>query len=151
MPPEPRVRSPELLEEILVPPEPGSAAAQSSEAAAPAPKSGRVSRKFLGIGLAVLLLVGAGGWYLFSNRAAFFPNAGEGELDQRPKADPIERARNLYEGGKKKLALSQLNRIQAQSPHYEAAQALIAEWSAPEEPAVEEETLAPELAEERAR
>lgn len=140
----------DLLEEIMVPPEPGAVPARSSEDEAPAAKSGgKASRKFLGIGLVVLLLVGAGAWYLFTNRDSFFPNAQEGVEEQAPKADPIQRARKLYDGGKEKLALSQLKRIQADSPHYEDAQSLIAEWSGPQEPVVEEETLAPELVEQR--
>ncbi|MCH9650713.1 MAG: hypothetical protein K0U98_20955 [Deltaproteobacteria bacterium] len=139
----------DLLEEIMVPPEPGSVPARSSESSTPAAKGGgKVSRKFLGIGLVVLLLVGAGAWYLFTNRDSFFPNAKEGAAEQAPKADPIQRARKLHESGKEKLALSQLKRIQADSPHYGDAQALIAEWSAPQE-VVEEETLAPELVRQR--
>jgi tetratricopeptide (TPR) repeat protein len=130
----------ELLEEILIPPGPGETIA-SSPPARPVEKSLVATRrsgfggKFLLIGAAVLLAVGAAGYYLFTHRDAFFPNTGQEKPTTQttnPAAPgPLEQAEKLHAAGKTKLAIAQLKRMPKNNPSYEEAQALITEWEKP--------------------
>ncbi len=140
----------DLLNEIMVPPDTELAFSEEDILEGkhePAAKGGG-GKKFLGIGLVVLLLVGAGGWYLFTNRDSFFPNADEKVDLAASKEDPIAKARKLHEQGNQKKALEQLKGVKKGSPHFAAAQALIAKWSAASRPA-DQRTLDPELAQRR--
>jgi|CXWL01.1.fsa_nt_gi tetratricopeptide (TPR) repeat protein len=125
----------DLKEEILVPPEPGAERKKAAAAAAGpviAAKKGRAARRmFYFIGIPVLLAVAAGGWYVFQNRARFFPNAQPEVAAPTPAAvDPLVRARKLREEGKAAVALAQLKRLPPQAPQYDEAQTLIAELEA---------------------
>ncbi|MCB1033835.1 MAG: hypothetical protein KDD47_08395 [Acidobacteria bacterium] len=142
----------DLLEEILIPPAPGESTPASVGGASlpvePAAKVGRAKggrSPFLVIGLGVLVLVLVGAWWIFNNRSSFFPNArsesAAGQESSRP--DPIQRAEKLHAAGETEQAIAQLKRVLPTSPHHQKAQELIAEWSAP--PAEAEPALAPEL------
>lgn len=155
----PQATDEELLEEILVPPDPGEFP-EGFESLGDEPKrktaaaGPRVSRKFLAIGLGVLLLVLAGGAYLFMNRASIFPNSepeqGARGAGVNAPVNPLEQARKLHAGGKTKIAISQLSRLPEQSPFFEEAQELIAQWSRPEpEPEPEEPAIPAANAEQR--
>ncbi len=83
-----------------------------------------------GIGVA---LVAAGGWYLSTNWSRLFPNSAEEPApaaDSRP--DPLARAKALHEEGKTPMAVAQLRRLPPAHPQYAEAQALIAQWEAPQ-------------------
>lgn len=142
----------ELLEEILVPPEPGEAQRGSKRPRAesePRP-AGKGGRRFLTIGVLVLAAVGAAGFYVYTNRASLFPNAQQGtnlgEQD-RNQASPIERAEMLYQQGKTALAIGQLERLPETSPFYAAAQDLLSKWEPA--PKASQPSLAPEQAARR--
>lgn len=124
----------DLKEEILVPPEPGNAAAPAAERK-PAKRTvavrdgSRARRQFMMVGGAVLLLALVGGWFAWQNWDRLFPNSEE-ETSAAPKLsqDPIARAERLHKAGKTAIALKQLQRLPPTDPHYAQAQKLIAEW-----------------------
>jgi tetratricopeptide (TPR) repeat protein len=125
---------------VMVPPDGDTAAA--SVTASPtlgtqiAVRSGsRALRRFWMLGLPVLLLLGAAGWYVWQHRAELFPNSTAAEL---PEVSVVDRARKLHEDGKTVLALRLLRGISAVEPDYDEAQALIAEIQTGVLPAVEE-------------
>jgi tetratricopeptide (TPR) repeat protein len=122
----------ELKEEILVPPEPGSAPARA--AAAPARVEAPASRRKLLLGAAaVLVALLAAGWLLRDRWAGLFPNSEEPVVaEQRPEQTPITRATELAREGKRAMAIAQLKRVPPPSPYYEEAQALITQWEAEE-------------------
>lgn len=127
----------DLKEEILVPPDPGEAAAAEKRPVARKGKGGgaRAPRQmFVLVGSVVLLLVLGGVWYVFQNRDQFFPNSQTEAGAEAPGADPIVRAQALHDGGKTATAISQLRRLPPSDPHYQQAQALIAQWGATLEP-----------------
>jgi tetratricopeptide (TPR) repeat protein len=134
-PPAPASAEP-LKEEILVPPEPGAAPPPAADRAAAGPTrtmvaTGRTPRRFLLIGSLVLVVVLAGGWLLWENRASIFPNADEAPVAEAPaEVDPIARATRLHEAGRTAIAVNQLRRLPPESPQYEEAQALISQWEA---------------------
>ena len=147
-----------LLDEILVPPDPGDVPFRAEETSTELPmvtaRGSWFNRKFVLIGLVVLLAVGAGGGYLFSNRDSFFPNSGSSASSPGPEASapvtPLGRAQKLHEGGKTKLAMAQLKRLPENHPSYEEAQRLLAEWTAALAPSGEEApTLDQELIDRR--
>jgi tetratricopeptide (TPR) repeat protein len=127
----------ELKEEILVPPEPGEmpARAPARREAKPiaAGEGRRAGRLFLLVGAAVLLLVAAGGWFVWQNREELFPNSRAEEAAAPPQAapSPIARATKLHQSGKTAIAVSQLRRIPPGDPYYQEAQALLQRWGAP--------------------
>lgn len=126
----------DLKEEILVPPDPSELAAAERKGA---PKKGKAReggarQKFLLVGSVVLVLVAAGGWYVFQNRDQFFPNSKAEEGAGAPSTDPIARAQALHDSGKTASAISQLRRLPASDPQFQQAQALIAQWEATLEP-----------------
>jgi len=138
---------PKLLDEILIPPDPdeampsGEGARRPVESPVRAARGSRLSRKFVLIALGVLLAVGVGGGYLFSNRDAFFPNTASApplNSEGAAVATSLDRAKKLHEGGKTKLAIAQLKRLPENHPSYEEAQKLLAEWSAALEPSGQE-------------
>jgi tetratricopeptide (TPR) repeat protein len=125
----------DLKEEILVPPDPSEfAAAERKGAPKGKARGGRASQKFLLVGSLVLVLVAAGGWYVFQNRDQFFPNSKTEEGAGAPAADPIARAQALHDAGKTANAISQLRRLPPSDSQYQQAQALIAQWEATLEP-----------------
>ena len=104
---------------------------------------------FLYIGGAVLLLVAVGGWLLMRNWNTTFPNTTEPvQRPQRPQVDPIARAQQLHAEGNTPLALAQLRRLPPNHEKYTEAQALIAQWEAPDEEAAPP-ALSPEQVETR--
>jgi tetratricopeptide (TPR) repeat protein len=130
----------DLKEEILVPPDPGEmGAAAGDRRGAPAKTKGGAARGgsprqlFLAVGSIVLLVAFGGGWYVFQNRAQFFPNSQvelEGSGAPAADPDPIARAQALHQSGKTASAISQLRRLPPSDPHHQQAQALIAQWEA---------------------
>lgn len=117
----------DLKEEILVPPEPGTELKRSNAGPIMAAKKGRgARRRFMMVGIPVLLVALAGGWWLFTNRGKLFPNAEPPPPAVEAAPDPVERAKKLHEEGKTALAITQLKR-QPESPEIKA---LIAAWEA---------------------
>ncbi len=142
----------ELLEEILVPPEPGEAQRGSMRPRAESePRAAaKGGRRFLTIGLLVLAAVGAVGFYVYTNRASLFPNAEPGtnvSEQDRNQISPIKRAETLYQQGKTTLAIGQLKRLPETSPFYAAAQDLLSKWELASKPS--QPSLAPEQAARR--
>ncbi|MCM2270521.1 MAG: hypothetical protein NDJ75_10495 [Thermoanaerobaculia bacterium] len=137
-------------EEILVPPEPGDA----RETKRPALEGFAVKRKrgvrltpaFLGIGGAVLVALGVGGWFLATNWSKLFPNA-PAPVATAPSdtAAVVARAKKLHEDGKTAVAIAQLRRIPPQDASYAEAQSLVSQWEKLVEQPVEA-GLPPELA-----
>ena len=81
-----------------------------------------------------VLAVAAGGWYLFNNWEKYFPNSAQ-EAPAEAALDPVERAKGLHEQGKTPIAIAQLRRLPPDSPKYDEAQALIAQWELEQAPA----------------
>ena len=99
----------------------------------PAPKAAPSrGRSFFLIGAAVLVLVLAIGWFVYSKWDRFFP--GSAPADQaatvQPQIDPIERARELHEAGNTAMAISVLRRLAPGNDQYSEALALIEMWEA---------------------
>jgi len=147
-------RRPPGGEEILVPPEPGGA----PEAKRPALEGFAVKRKrgvrltpaFLGIGGAVLVALGIGGWFLATNWSRLFPNApAPAATSPSDTAAVVARARKLHEEGKTAVAIAQLRRIPPQDASYAEAQSLVSQWEKLVETTVEP-GLPRELAERQA-
>jgi tetratricopeptide (TPR) repeat protein len=142
----------ELKEEILVPPEPGEARpAERRERPAEAAARPGGLRRFVLVGGAVLVLVAAGGWFVFQNRSRLFPNSQEEPAAAPATAkDPIARAVELHQSGRTPMAIAQLRRLPPGDPHYRQAQALIQQWESPAPPPVAApRMLAPEQAARR--
>ena len=123
-----------LKEEILVPPEPGSAPAKpAKKPAAAAPPMAGVKRSGRGklfiVGGIVLALAAGGGWYLMTHRDRLFPNS-QPPAPPAAQQDVIARATALHDQGKTPVAIAQLRRVPAGDPLYEKAQALITQWQA---------------------
>jgi tetratricopeptide (TPR) repeat protein len=99
----------------------------------PAPRK----RSFALIGSAVLILLLAVSWFVYSNWDRFFPASGPGDsaTSAQPQADPIERAREFHEAGNTAMAINVLRRLLPGSDKYAEAQALIASWEAGGQPA----------------
>ncbi|HEX5758931.1 MAG TPA: tetratricopeptide repeat protein [Thermoanaerobaculia bacterium] len=141
----------ELKEEILVPPEPGEGRPRPAESSAPAAaaRRGRGLGTFALVGGAVALLVLAGGWFLFQNRARLFPNSDAPPAAAAP-VDPIARATALHAEGRTALAVAQLRRLPPDDPRYARAQTLLRQWEGgPAAPLPQPAALAPELAARR--
>jgi len=103
------------------------------------------------VGGAVLLLVAVSFWFLWKNWDNTFPNAGDQTITTpRPRIDPVARAVKVHDDGDTALAIAQLKRLPPSHERYAEAQALIAQWEAPEEtePA---EVVTPEQITERDR
>ncbi|HEV3074717.1 MAG TPA: hypothetical protein VHB47_09900, partial [Thermoanaerobaculia bacterium] len=124
----------DLQEEILVPPDVSQAArppeAHREVRSASVAHAGRARRLFLLVGSAVLLLVGAVGWFLYQNREQWFPNSRTQEPAPSPAPNPIPRATKLHDMGRVALALAQLSQVPPGHPYYKEAQARIAAWQA---------------------
>jgi tetratricopeptide (TPR) repeat protein len=126
----------DLKEEIMVPPEPGAKAAKTAErrpAKVAAVRERRPAKLFALVGSIVLLIVLAGGWFVWQNRDRFFPNSQAEETPAAANApDPIARATALHQAGKTASAVAQLRRLPPTDPRYQQAQELIKQWeSAP--------------------
>src|SRR6185436_7741516 len=126
----------DLKEEILVPPDPSEVAAAERRSAPKGGKvrAGRARQMFVMVGSLVLVLVLAGGWYVFQNRDQFFPNSQTEGGPGSPRTDPIAEAQALHDSGKTPRAISLLRRLPPTDPQYQQAQALIAQWEATLEP-----------------
>ena len=90
-------------------------------------KSPFKSKRFLAIAAAGLIAVLGGAWYLFNNWSSLFPNSAQ-EAPVQVAADPLARAQALHDEGKTPIAIAQLRRLPPDSPQYDEAQALIAQW-----------------------
>ena len=100
--------------------------------AEPPPKPAPRKRSFALIGTAVLILVLAIGWFVYSKWDQFFPASGpeDDAAGVQQAADPIERARDLHEAGNTAMAINILRRLPPSNDQYAEAQALIANWEA---------------------
>jgi tetratricopeptide (TPR) repeat protein len=141
-------------EEILVPPEPGDARESRRPAlegfAVKKKKGVRMTPAFLGIGGAVLVALGVGGWLLASNWNRLFPNApAPAATAPSDTASVVARARKLHEEGKTAVAIAQLRRIPPQDASYAEAQSLVSQWEKLVE-APADAGLPPELARRQA-
>ncbi len=130
------MRSEELKEEILVPPDPSDlpeGAFGSGAMAGDKPPSKGASgarRKFVMIGSGVLVVVALLGGYIWLNRDNWFPNSNAPPPPSKPLSrpkNPIEEAQRLQAEGKSDQALRQLRLLPQDSAYYEEAQKLIAE------------------------
>ncbi len=124
---------PDLKEEILVPPDPGEAAAPAPERRAPrrtvAVRDGRRARRlFMLVGGAVLLIALAGGWFAWQNWDRLFPNSEDETALPKLSQDPIAKAERLHKAGKTAIALKQLQKLPPTDPNYARAQKLLAQW-----------------------
>jgi tetratricopeptide (TPR) repeat protein len=127
----------ELKEEILIPPDPSEVAAAERQRAKPKPiaapgREGRARKTFVLVGSAVLLLVLAGGAFVYLNKDKLFPNSETEESAGAPTIDSAElmrRALEFQKAGKMPNAIGQLKRIPPGDPSYQNAQELIAQWS----------------------
>ena len=92
------------------------------------------------IGAAVLVLVLAIGWFVYSKWDRFFPGSApaEQEAAAQPQVDPIERARELHEAGNTAMAINVLRRLAPGNDQYAEALALISMWEAGDQEVVEE-------------
>ena len=120
-------------EEILVPPEPGDERETKRpviEGFAVKKKKGvRLTPAFLGIGGAVLVALGVGGWFVASNWSKLFPNApAPAATSPSDIAAVVARARKLHEEGKTAVAIAQLRRVPPQDASYAEAQSLVSQW-----------------------
>ena len=122
--------------DALAPPTPGPGPMvgdMAPEDFEPAPKAASSrGRSFFLIGAAVLVLVLAIGWFVYSKWDRFFP--GSAPADQaatvQPQIDPIERARELHEAGNSAAAINVLRRLAPGDDQYSEALALIEMWEA---------------------
>lgn len=112
-----------------------------SEAATKPRRGLPANRRFLSIaGLVVLVLVAAFA-ALYLKRDVFFPNSSdEPEVAQ---IDALARARKLQEAGQTAMAITQVSHLPTDHPQYAEAQALIAQWEAPTEVAIEKKPTGP--------
>ena len=92
------------------------------------------SKSFLAIAAVGLIAALGGSWYLFKNRDKYFPNTAQ-EAPAAASQDPVARAKGLHEQGKAPIAIAQLRRLPPDSPQYDEAQALIAQWELEQAPA----------------
>ncbi|MFQ5349397.1 MAG: hypothetical protein ACE5EG_03015, partial [Thermoanaerobaculia bacterium] len=97
-------------------------------------KSPIKSPLFLAIAAAGLIGMVGGGWYLVNNWSSLFPNSAQ-EAPAPAAPDPLARAKGLHEQGKTPIAIAQLRRLPPDSPQYDEAQALIAQWELEQAPA----------------
>lgn len=88
----------------------------------------RGDRKLQFVGVAALLLVLAGGWFLFSNWRRLFPNTEEAPAP--PPASAIDEALRLHTAGDVEGAIARLRRVSKVSPEHGRAEELLAEWEA---------------------
>ncbi len=108
-----------------------------SDLKAPAPgKKGAGKGRFRLIAAVVALLLGVGGYFLWSNKDQLFPNsdnteqADRGKKKKPPKSDPVEAAVTLWENGEQEMALGHLERVERDHPEYARAKKQLAEWKA---------------------
>jgi len=91
----------------------------------------KTDKKIIVLGAAVLLaVVGLGSFLMLKWDDLFQNQPPPPTMAQAPQIDPLERATKMHESGNTENAIIQLERIQAQDPIYEKAQALIAQWKA---------------------
>jgi tetratricopeptide (TPR) repeat protein len=106
------------------------------ESEIPVVEQPKKKRSFALIGTAVLVLVLATGWFLYSKRQSIFPNSDpQQQQGVQKRVDPIERARQLHEEGKTAMAINVLKRLPPDDPEYAEGQSLIEAWEMLESPA----------------
>ena len=93
-----------------------------------APAAAPRRRSFVLIGAAVLILVLAVGWFVWSNWERFFPASQDDDATAQTQASPLDRARQLHEAGNTAMAINILRRLPPGSEEYAEAQTLIASW-----------------------
>lgn len=103
-------------------PSPPGSGAGSATAGAP-------NRKLVTFGALGLLLLLAGGWFVYQNWSTFFPNATDGAIEP-VRLDPVQRAKKTYAEAGAAIAIAQLKRMPSNHPQYAEAQALVAQWEA---------------------
>lgn len=111
------------------PPMPGDLAPpQTQTKPKPAPRR----KSFALIGSAVMILLLALGWFVYSNWDRFFPASApeDDTTTTRPQTDQIDRALERHEAGNTAMAISILRRVTPGSEQHAEAQALIANWEA---------------------
>ena len=91
-------------------------------------KVARGDRKMLLVGVAALLLVLAGGWFLRSNWRRLFPHTEEAPAPVQASA--IDEALRLHTAGDVEGAIARLRRVPQVSPERGRAEELLAEWAA---------------------
>jgi tetratricopeptide (TPR) repeat protein len=124
----------DLKEEILVPPDPGDAPVKKTAERRPAKVAAVRERKpgklFALVGSLVLVVVLAGGWFVWQNKDRFFPNSQTDETQAAANTfDPIARAQVQYKAGKVPSAINTLKRVAPTDPQYQKAQELIKQWA----------------------
>jgi tetratricopeptide (TPR) repeat protein len=121
-------------EEILVPPDPDARRAREAQKPAvggfaiKARRGPRMSPQFVAIGGAVLVLLGAGGWFLATNWGKLFPNSGQQAAPAPMSTNVVAAAKKLQAEGKTAAAIAQLRRIPPQDGVFAEAQSLVAQW-----------------------
>lgn len=129
--------------EIFTPPDipesepiapPRTVAPPAFDELAPARRAGRSGRNlFAFIGGGVLLLLVAGGLWLWQSWDRLFPNSqpppAAGQM-QPGASDPIAKARKAYSEGRIPSAIALLRKVPESSEHYAEAQSLIQQWEA---------------------
>lgn len=99
-------------------------------------------RSFLMLGLLVLIVAGAAGWFLYGRWGSILPNVEE-PAPAVAAVDVVQRATRTRLAGNTAEALDQLRQLTPDDPAYARAQILIEQWS---EDAVEEK--APEVSDD---
>jgi tetratricopeptide (TPR) repeat protein len=119
-------------EEILVPPDPDSRREAAKPAvggfAIKARRGPRMSPAFVAVGGAVLVLLGAGGWFLATQWNRLFPNSGQQAAPAPSSGNVVAAAKKLQAEGKVSAAIAQLRRIPPQDAVFAEAQSLVAQW-----------------------
>jgi tetratricopeptide (TPR) repeat protein len=119
-------------EEILVPPDPDARREAAKPAvggfAIKARRGPRMSPAFIAVGGAVLVLLGAGGWFLATQWNRLFPNSGQQAAPAPSSGNVVAAARKLQAEGKTSAAIAQLRRIPPQDAVFAEAQSLVAQW-----------------------
>lgn len=122
----------QTAEEILVPPDPDARRVAQKPAvggfAIKARRGPQMSPAFVAIGGAVLVLLGAGGWFLATKWDQLFPNSGQEAAPAPTSTNVIAAAKKLQGDGKSAAAIAQLRRIPPQDGAFGEAQSLIAQW-----------------------
>ena len=125
-------RAARTSEQILVPPDPDARHEAQRPAvggfAVKARRGPRMSPAFFAIGGAVLVLLGAGGWFLATQWDRLFPNSGQAAAPAPVSTNVIAAAKKLQSEGKTAAAIAQLRRIPPQDGVFAEAQSLVAQW-----------------------
>ena len=119
----------ELAPDLTPEPEPGIPDFETPFEEIPSPAKQPKKRSFALVATAVLVLVLAVGWFLYSKRQSFFPNSDpQTQETAQSRVDPIERARELHEEGKTAMAINVLKRLPPSHPQHAEGLSLIEAW-----------------------